>query len=33
MHVIQKIVRKPADLAAQLAAISALDPDLLLVFG
>ena len=33
MKVIQKIVRKPADLATQLTAISATDPDLLLVFG
>lgn len=33
MKVTQKIVRKPADLSAQLNAISANDPDLLLVFG
>ena len=33
MQVIQKIVRKPADLAGQLAAVTPLDPDLLLVFA
>lgn len=33
MHVTQKIVRKPADLAAQCAALAATKPDLLIVFG
>lgn len=33
MKIIQKIVRKPAELAAQLTAISSIDPDLMLVFG
>jgi hypothetical protein len=33
MQIIQKIARKPADLAGHLSAISALDPDLLLVFA
>lgn len=33
MHVTQKIVRKPADLAGQLTAMAAPDADLLLVFG
>ena len=33
MKVTQKIIRKPADLAVQLATIAANDPDLLLVFG
>jgi hypothetical protein len=33
MRVQQKIIRKPADLAAQVATLAAIDPDLLIVFG
>jgi hypothetical protein len=33
MQVIQKIVRKTTDLAAQASTLSAIDPDLILVFG